>query len=203
VKADGFLAIWSDVPAEHETDYLHWLTREHTCERLGVEGFLGVRVYRALRRDLCRYFIHYELTSSVVLSRAAYLERLNAPTPWSQRIMPTLGNFARGGGRVVTEAGKGHGYVLAAIKLDPLPEDIRDDRLASIATSDRIIAARLLETDLDRTSIATREKGLRAGDQVFAGLLLIEGLDELAVSAAAACHGLDPPSELYAQIFQL
>jgi hypothetical protein len=168
-----------------------------------VEGFLGVRAYRALRRDLCRYFIHYELTSSVVLSSAAYLERLNAPTPWSQRIMPILGNFARGGGTVVAEVGQGSGGVLAAIKLAPLPEDVRDDKLASIAASDRIIAARLLETDLGRTTVTTREKGLRAGDHVFAGLLLIEGLDELAVSAAVARHGFDPPGELYAEIFQL
>ncbi len=32
----GFLGIWSDVAAQDETDYLHWLTREHTEERLGV-----------------------------------------------------------------------------------------------------------------------------------------------------------------------
>ena len=44
---DGFLAIWSDIDAEHETDYLHWLTREHTAERVGVPGFLAVRVFRA------------------------------------------------------------------------------------------------------------------------------------------------------------
>ena len=31
VKGAGFLAIWSDVKAEQETDYLHWLTREHAA----------------------------------------------------------------------------------------------------------------------------------------------------------------------------
>ena len=121
MKGDGFLAIWSDVPSEHETDYLHWLTREHTSERLAVEGFLGVCVYRALRRDVCRYFIHYRLATPAVLASAAYLDRLNAPTPWSQRVMPILGNFARGGGRVLAETGQGHGCVLAAIKLDRCP----------------------------------------------------------------------------------
>ncbi|MFZ1104867.1 MAG: hypothetical protein WAN86_18790 [Hyphomicrobiaceae bacterium] len=203
MKGDGFLAIWSDVPSEHETDYLHWLTREHTPERLAVEGFLGVCVYRALRRDVCRYFIHYRLATPAVLASAAYLDRLNAPTPWSQRVMPILGNFARGGGRVLAETGQGHGCVLAAIKLDRLSEDVHDDKLASIATSDRIIAARRLETDLGRTGIATREKGMRAGDRTFAGLLLIEGLDELAVSTTVDRHRFAPPGELYAEVFSL
>jgi hypothetical protein len=104
---------------------------------------------------------------------------------------------------VVAEAGQGHGCVLAAIKLDQRPEDVRDDKLASIATSDRIIAARLLATDPDRTSIATREKGIRAGDRIFAGLLLIEGLDKLAVSTAIDRHGFAPPGEHHAEIFGL
>ena len=93
----GFLAIWSDVAAEQETDYLHWLTREHTSERLSVEGFAGVRVYRSLQGDVRRYFIHYELASPAALASAAYLARLNAPTPWTQRIMAVVGNFVRGG----------------------------------------------------------------------------------------------------------
>jgi hypothetical protein len=138
-----------------------------------------------------------------VLASAAYLERLNAPTPWSQRIMPILGNFARGGGRLVAETGQGHGCALAAIRLDRPSDDIHGDKLANVAASDRIVAVRLLETDPDRTDIATREKGMRAGDRTFAGLLLIEGLDELSVSTAVDRHGLGAPGELYAEVFSL
>jgi hypothetical protein len=199
----GFLAIWSDVPPEIETDYLHWLTREHTHERLGVDGFLGVRVYRALRKDVRRYFIHYELASSDILSSASYLERLNAPTPWSQRIMPILGNFVRGGGTVVAEAGTARGCVLAVIKLQAQPHGFHRERLQSIAASDRIIAAQLLETDRQRTTIATREKSMRTQDDSFARLLLVEGLDELGVLNAIARNGIAFTDALYAQIFQL
>ena len=202
LQGNGFLAIWSDVPSERETDYLHWLTREHTSERLGVEGFVAVRVYRAIRQDVCRYFIHYQLTSPSVLSSHGYLERLNAPTPWSQRIMTIVGNFVRGGGRVVAEAGVGRGCVLAALKLDAQSAGI-GRKLESIAALDRIVAARLLETDLEKTTIATREKSMRRQDASFPGLLLIEGLDAGSVEAAISVSGLEPAEELYLQIFQL
>lgn len=203
MRGRGFLAIWSDVPPELETDYLHWLTREHTFERLGVEGFLGVRVYRAVRPDVRRYFIHYELASSDVLSSAPYLERLNAPTPWSQRIMPILGNFVRGGGKVVAQAGKAQGCVLAAIKLDSQSTALDRTSVESIVTSDRIVSARLLETDHERTTIATRERSMRAQDAVFQGLLLVEGLDEPSVLKAIASNTVASTDDLYAQVFQL
>lgn len=201
MKGSGFLAIWSDVPSERETDYLHWLTREHTSERLGVPGFQGVRIFRALRHDISRYFIRYELASSDVLSSAAYIERLDAPTSWSQRIMPILGNFVRGGGKVIGEVGTGHGCIVAPIRIDSRPELSDRPKLESIVASDRIIAARLMATDFERTTIATREKDMRAGDGSFAGLLLIEGLDQQAVLTAASCHHPNP--DIYTQIFEL
>ena len=52
---------------------------------------------------------------------------------------------------------------------------------AELAGLDRIIAARVLLTDIAQTSIKTHEKGMRANDGSFAALLLIEGLDEAAV----------------------
>jgi hypothetical protein len=38
-------------------DYLHGLTREYITERLGVTVFCGVRVFRSIQPDICRYFI--------------------------------------------------------------------------------------------------------------------------------------------------
>ena len=115
--SNGFLAIWSDIAREQETDYLHWLTREHTAERVGISGFLGVRVFRARTKDVGRYFILYQLQASSVVKSATYLERLNAPTAWSRRIMPLLSNFVRGGGSVVAEAGLGQGALICPLVL--------------------------------------------------------------------------------------
>src|ERR1700674_2932308 len=82
-SANGFLAIWSDIPSESETDYLHWLTREHIKERLAVRGFLNARVFRALLDGVRRYLIIYALQDGDVLESGPYLSRLNHPTPWS------------------------------------------------------------------------------------------------------------------------
>lgn len=183
MQGSGFLAIWSDVEASQETDYLHWLTREHTAERVGVKGFLATRVFRALGTDICRFFILYELEAPEVLSGPDYLARLNAPTPWSQRIMPILGNFVRGGGRHVISMGTGQGGFIAAVPLRDMPQD-GAQLVAGLAGLDRIAAVRLLETDQAKTSIATREKSMRAQDRSFTGLLLIEGLDQAAVRVA-------------------
>ena len=97
MQGAGYLAIWSDLTPQDKTDWAHWMTREHAIERVGVDGFLACRIFRALGVSVNRYFILYELEDERVVSSAGYLARLNAPTPWSQRIMPKLGNFARGG----------------------------------------------------------------------------------------------------------
>ena len=202
VKGMGFLAIWSDVRIEQETDYLHWLTREHTSERLSVDGFLRVRVYRSLEANVRRYFIHYELRSPHVVGSAAYLARLNTPTPWSQRIMPILGNFVRGGGRVLARAGIGEGAFWPPSSLTtwlPLPA-LRWSPTRHRGSHRRGGIAR---TDPEQSSIRTREKSLRERDRSFAGLLLVEGLDEASVAASVARLGFAAANNIYAQVFQL
>lgn len=183
MRGNGFLAIWSDLAVEDEVDWSHWITREHAAERLSVDGFLSCRIFRAIGTAANRYFILYELRSADVIGSAAYVARLNAPTPWSQRIMPRLRNFVRGGGRVAASAGTGSGGVLATVALDTVPGD-PDKIVAELAAMDRIVAARVLVTDEAQTSIQTREKGMRKDDRSFAALLLIEGLNEVSVRDA-------------------
>lgn len=183
MRGAGFLAIWSDVERSNLTDYRHWLTREHTTERVTTEGFLGNRVFRAIRVDIERFFILYELQTPEVLDGPAYLARLNAPTPWSQRIMPQLGNFIRGGGKLTAWAGRGEGSTIVALRLERLPEN--PQRLADdIAALDGVAAVQIGATDIARTSVPTVEKGMRKDEGVFAGLLLIEALDEASLRAA-------------------
>ena len=70
----------------------------------------------ALQGDVQRYFIPYELETPDVVGGAAYLARLISPTPWSQRIMPQLRSFTRGGGSVAAASGAGlGGFVIAQV----------------------------------------------------------------------------------------
>jgi hypothetical protein len=183
MRGAGFLAIWSDVERANLTDYRHWLTREHTTERVTTTGFLASRVFRAVRADIERFFILYELETPAVLDGPAYLARLNAPTSWSQRIMPKLGNFVRGGGVVTARAGRGEGSTIVALRIEGLPE--APSRLADeIAALDGIAAVQIGATDLARTSVPTVEKGMRRHEGIFAGLLLIEALDDNSLRSA-------------------
>jgi hypothetical protein len=185
MQGSGYLAIWSDLAPEDETDWLHWMTREHSAERVGVTGFLACRIFRAYGLSVRRYFILYELENAAVVGGPDYLARLNAPTPWSQRIMPRLKNFVRGGGTVVASAGIGQGGFLAMLPFEAA--DFDPATLArDLAQIYRVAAVRVLQTDTAQTSIQTREKSMRSADRSFGGLVLIEALDEPAARNAVA-----------------
>ena len=74
--------------------------------------------------------------------------------------------------------------MLAVLRLDGRPDWDAAALTAELAGLDKIAAARVLLTDQAQTSIETREKGMRKNDKSFAGLLLIEGLDEVATRHA-------------------
>lgn len=191
-RGQAQLAIWSDIDPGQETDYLHWLTREHVLERVGVDGFLSGRVFRAEADGQRRFFITYELQDAGVLAGPSYLARLNAPTPWSQRTMPILQNFARGGGAVVARAGLGCGAVALPLRLDLAAAGLLDAPaqqalVQRIAALDAVAQVWLMQVDAAGTGVPTKEKAMRRSvEGVFDGVLVVEALH-----AAAALAALD------------
>ncbi len=182
----GFLIVWSDVDHPRDTDYLHWFTREHAQERVSTPGFQAVRLFRTKLPTTNRYLIVYELDRPETLTSPDYIAKLNNPSKWTQATFKTLTNFMRAGGRIQHQAGTGQGGVVTALTF---PEQLPADGaglVSSLAQGDRIAAARLYQTDRDRTAVKTKEKEVRqvTDDRSFAGMLLIEGLDEAAVTAA-------------------
>jgi len=98
------LAMWWSVAPEVRDEWQHWHAHEHFPERLGLPGFL-----RASRwTDAAGgegFFVLYELQDHAVLASQAYLARLNAPTPWSVRMMPLHRGMIRAQCRVMLSRG--------------------------------------------------------------------------------------------------
>jgi len=198
--APGFLAIWSDVDPADETDYLHWLTREHVQERLSIPGFLAVRVFRTEAEGRARFLIFYRLRDAGIVGSEAYLARLNAPTPWSQKIMPTLKNFMRGGGRILQECGDGAGGYVAPVLFPAAQISNYLAAAEEIAKADRMAATRICEVDSKSSGIATGEKSMRTGDRGFEAMLLLESLDAGVLASGLEVMDAEDRS-IYRQIF--
>jgi hypothetical protein len=84
--AQGVLAIWHDVRAGHEADFEDWYKNEHFPERLAVPGFRLGRRYEAVS-GAPRYFCCYLGDTPETFGSAAYIARLNDPTPLTRAIM--------------------------------------------------------------------------------------------------------------------
>ena len=79
-------------------------------ERVGIPGFRRGRRYVAIS-GTPEFFNLYEADSPEVLSGQDYLDRLNAPTAWTQRVVPSFRNVARSICRVAFTNGVGSGGV--------------------------------------------------------------------------------------------
>lgn len=204
-SGDGFLIVLSDVKSADERDYLSWLTTEHAQERLGIPGFIAVRIFRRSIPGGHRYFIWYRLANSDVVDSPAYLDRLNHPTPWSRRIMPILDNFGRGGGMVASPSGNGTGGFIEVVELSAVPSNL-PDAVAAEAMPD-IVALHLLVTDSEKSAIPTSERALRTSDNSFAALLIVEANNETAKPVAQSFALLSVPASLfggrYREVFSL
>src|SRR5689334_15182596 len=81
------LAMWWDIASQVRSDFEHWHAHEHFPERLSIPGFLRASRWRSADGGDAT-FVLYELADHAVLESPSYLARLNAPSPWSTRLMP-------------------------------------------------------------------------------------------------------------------
>jgi hypothetical protein len=123
------LAMWWDIAPGVRADFEHWHTHEHFPERLAIPGFL--RASRWSSADGGEgFFVLYELQGHEVLSSPPYLARLNAPTPWSQRLMPEHRNMVRTQCRVLESQGPAIARHVLTVRLSPASG--RDAELRSV-----------------------------------------------------------------------
>src|SRR4029078_4398196 len=80
------IAIFTNVASGREAEFEEWFQHEHLAERIAVPGFLLGRRYEAVS-GRPRVFHFYLTESASVLKSAAYLERLDHPTPMTRTVM--------------------------------------------------------------------------------------------------------------------
>lgn len=114
------LAMWWDVSSEVRAELEHWHAHEHTPERLAVPGFLRSSRWTDASGGE-GFFVMYELQDHAVLASAPYVARLNAPTPWSTRMMPLHRHMVRTQCQVLHSQGAVTARHVLTLRCTPLP----------------------------------------------------------------------------------
>lgn len=128
----GFVAIWNDVSRGTEEDFKDWHAHEHMPERLAIPGFLrGTRWGSAQAQP--RYFTLYTLSGPEIARSSPYLDRLNAPTPWTRRVMNTFRDNSRCVGGFVASLGELPGREVIVCRLHgPVTDGSLIDKIMAV-----------------------------------------------------------------------
>lgn len=176
------VAMWWSVAPEHRSEFEDWHTHEHFPERMGIAGFERGSRWASLGGD-DGWFVLYELQAYETLTSPQYLARLNAPTPWSVRMMPRHRGMVRSQCRVLASFGGGIAGHVLTLRLSPSPgrtdalhAELRQ-LLASLPMRPGLTAAHLLQTQTPAHA-ATTEQQIRGGaDAVADSIVLVAGYD--------------------------
>lgn len=192
----GVVCIWHDLLPEARDDFHQWHNREHMPERVGIPGFRRGRRYVAIESSP-EYFNLYEADSAEVLGGQDYLNRLNAPTEWTRRVVPSFRNVSRSICRVVYTQGVGQGAFMCTQRFDVGEQDrsrvltaLRQRLLPPVADQQGIAGIHFCLADEAVSKVETAEKKARSDTtQVPTWIIMIEGDSAAVVRAGGAVVG--------------
>jgi hypothetical protein len=188
----GVIAIWQDLVPEFKQEYREWHNRQHVPERLGIPGFRRGRRFVAVEGGP-EFYTLYEADKPEDVSGKAYLDRLNAPTEWTRKMMPAFRNMARSVCRVVYSEGTGEGGFMVTYRLG-FPEgkqsritaELQHRLLPPLGELPGIAGVHLCVVDDSASGIQTFEKTFRAAEDLVAPcVVMIEGSSLPCVRTAA------------------
>ena len=190
----GILAIWNDCAPEGYDHFERWYIREHLQERVGVPGFRFGRRYEAAAGADRRFFAFYEVESPDVLSSRAYVDRLEAPTPWTLEAMKAFRNMVRTVCDLRLAAGDligSHAVVLRADgAMAPTPDAAK--LVENLAAEPGVARVQLWTAAARQTPTDTAEMNSRGKDQRTAGALVVECLRRADAERIAATLATPP-----------
>ena len=173
------VAIWHGIREEGRPGFYEWHNTEHMPERAAIRGFLRGRRYKD-RQDPTELFTLYETLDTDVLTSRDYLDRLNAPTPWTMESIRSFTNLSRALAEVSFSRSMGDGSVVRVLRFDAAGDDeasIRDtlvQRVQSIRLVEGIVGVHLCATKFDASAIRSVEKKDQVQARPLAWTVLIE-----------------------------
>lgn len=209
------LAMWWSIAPEHRAEFGDWHSHEHFRERLGIAGFQRGARWRGVGNP-GEFFVLYELAEYEDLTSKGYLDRLNAPSPWSTRMMRYFQGMVRSQCRVVLSFGGGIAGSLATIRLSPQTGQAENLRhalavlLDEMALAPGLTGAHLLITDTPQGAVPTQEQMIRGGDRAADWVVIVAGYASEAVAqavqgrlCASALRSAGAGGEVQANLFAL
>ncbi len=187
------LAMWWDMAPDMCPEFEHWHAHEHFPERLGIAGFLRASRWKCANGGE-GVFVMYELSGYEVLSSAPYLARLNAPTPWSTRMMPHHRQMVRSQCHVLESRGGAIARHALTVRLSPAAGQAQAQALRSalgalageLVTAPGLAGMHLLRHQTPDIA-PTQEQIIRSGaDRVADWVLVVCGYDPAALDTLSA-----------------
>ena len=194
----GILAIFNNVAAGREAEFEEWFQHEHLAERIGVPGFLLGRRHEAVSGEP-RYFNYYLTQSADVLKSAAYLTRLDHPTPMTRTTMSEIfKDMIRTVCHRTVRLGAMRGAATIAVRFSERP-----DEHALKVTIERLMQDKAVACGEIWSAVSARdfpiseEERLRGGDRKIEACLVIDTLRVRdAERIAASLSSAFPRSEI-------
>ena len=183
----GILSVWNDIAPDVEDFYERWYMSEHFPERLGVPGFLRGRRYAAVQADR-KYFTFYDLDSPQVLFSPAYLARLEAPTPWTRKVMGHWSGMFRTVCERVARRGDAVGAFVAVARWETplvLPAELAG-KLHEKLADPAVVAIDVWQASAQQNVPTAEARQRPAPDRTIAGAVVIEATRVASAETAAA-----------------
>jgi hypothetical protein len=176
------IAMWWDIRAEQRTEFGDWHSNEHFPERMSIPGFRRGSRWMSTS-DTEGFFVLYELDQYQTLTSKEYLDRLNAPTAWSKKMMPHHLNMVRSQCLIEASFGGGVAAFLATVRCSPFNGN--EEKLGTklryalrkLTSKPGLTGAHLLITRTPKLSGLTTEQKIRGSDGVADWVILLSGYD--------------------------
>lgn len=176
------LAMWWDVSDEVRQEWEHWHAHEHFPERLSIPGFMRASRWTDVSGGE-GFFVMYELEDHAVLASAPYVARLNAPTPWSTKMMPLHRNMVRTQCQVVHSHGgvtTRHALTVRCSPAEGQAEALQrhlEAMAQSVSQRPGIVGMHVLRHEAPAMAATTEQKIRGNADRAADWIIVVSGYD--------------------------